>query len=318
MFDTLTILRFASLAGLVVLSSAILTLVVERTCIRVGWFDMPGERKMQKIPVPRMGGLAVVLTIFLFAKNLPLHVPEILWGGALLVFVGGFLDDAKVTNSVMGKLFFQIPSALFFAMGCHLEVLPWDHAAVFGFRGLIFLFVFFMTNAANLMDNMNGLAGGISVVIIASFAALAGFFLGDLAFATAGGIVCASVIGFSFRNFPAGKIYIGDQGSQFLGFFAACYAILFWIKAAWIFPHLSYGKASLLLAGSFLLFIYDVASVVRIRLKEGRSPFVGDQSHISHRLVKKGFTPTRAVLILIGIQTALSTLIGFLTATLLG
>jgi UDP-GlcNAc:undecaprenyl-phosphate/decaprenyl-phosphate GlcNAc-1-phosphate transferase len=287
--------------------SAAMTLVVERTCIKIGLFDWPGARKMQKIPVPRLGGLAIALTPLVIGLFFKLSDPWMQFWGAFTVFAGGLIDDVSSSNTVVGKLCFQVPAAILFTLGCNLDALHLAGISLFAFRLTIFGFVFFMTNASNLMDNMNGLSAGISLVIIWSISGLSFTVLKNPEFAIVGLLVGASILGFCMRNFPLGKIYMGDSGSQFLGFFSATYIILFWLKMpsvdVFFLP-----RCFLLTALLFLPYLYDVFSVVRIRLREGRSPFIGDQCHISHRLVKRGFSPTKAVLIIVFVELAISVL----------
>lgn len=304
-----TLLYFAVLPFLV---SAVTTFAVERACVKLGVFDLPGERKMHRIPVPRMGGLAFTLTALFFGFAIPGAAPSIQLWAAMLVFVGGFFDDLRLTNSVLGKLLFQIPAALLFAAFCDLSPLHFDIFPSFLVRWLIFAFLFFMTNAANLMDNMNGLAAGLNIAIHWTIAVLSFFYLGDLSFALQGLLVGACILGFCVRNFPLGKIYMGDQGSQLLGFFAASYAILFWLRMMEHHAQLEFWQGVLFLIPLFFLFLYDVTSVVIIRVSEGRSPLVGDQCHLSHRIMKSGTTATGAVLLLIASQLVLVLLSGLL------
>jgi UDP-GlcNAc:undecaprenyl-phosphate/decaprenyl-phosphate GlcNAc-1-phosphate transferase len=294
------------------LTSTVLTLAIEKFCRRIGVMDLPGKRKMQKEPIPRMGGLAFFSCTLVFCLALALPTPWATAVGACIIFAGGFLDDLTPANSVSAKLAFQIPGALLFSMACDLSHLPFGNLGQFGIRLLIFAFVFFMTNAANLMDNMNGLAAGLSVIITLSISAFSFFRLHDPKFAWIGLIVGSTVLGFCVRNFPLGKIYMGDQGSQFLGYFTSSYGILALCKATELVTPVTVwqGAAGILLL--FSLFFWDVTSVTVIRLSEGRSPFVGDQCHISHRLARRGLSPTQTVLRLIGVQIVLANLTALL------
>ncbi len=291
-----------------VLTSAFLTVGIEGICHRLNLFDLPGERKMQVLPVPRLGGAAFFITSVIFAALFSLGTTFTHMMGAFVVFVGGFIDDVYPRNSVKGKLLFQIPAAIIFAYGCPIEFLV-NHAwQAILLRVALFGFVFFMTNATNLMDNMDGLAAGTSVIILATLSALGLFQAHDLTFSLLGLLVAAATLGFLLRNFPSGKIYMGDQGSQFLGYFTSSYAILLFIKCAKLDPKLGVMSFVIPAAILFGLFLYDVSLVVAIRVSEGRSPFVGDQCHVSHQLVRRGFSPRIAVLILLMIQMGLSIL----------
>ncbi len=290
------------------LISTALTVCVEGFCRRFRIFDLPGERKMQVQPVPRLGGIAFFLTSAGFAGILSLVTHWTHLVGAVIVFVGGFIDDVHPANSVKAKLAFQIPGALLFALGCPLDQLAHGTIAMVLIRIAVFGFVFFMTNATNLMDNMDGLAGALSVIITGFLATLSFVVTRNPTFAFLGTLVAASTVGFLVRNFPTGRIYMGDQGSQFLGYFISSYAVLLFIHWAGMNSQLtsfSFVPAALVLFG---LYLFDVMQVVIVRLSEKRSPFVGDQCHISHRLVKYGLTPKVAVLCLMGIQIILCAL----------
>lgn len=292
-------LPFATAAGM--------TVLIERLCIRWSLYDYPGERKMQKIPVPRMGGLAFFIAPLACGLAFSLAPPWELLVGSLLVFLGGMYDDLKPSNTVMNKLVFQIPAALIFAVFTDLSYLHPSPMQAFVTRVLIFMLLFFLTNAANLMDNMNGLTAGLAVITLAGLAFLA-HDAHDSSLSTLGILLALSLAGFYIRNYPFGKIYMGDQGSQFLGFFMPAYALL-------VVPRASSGEFVTVFINTagvlfflFALFLFDVVTVVRIRLKEGRSPFQGDQCHVSHRLVKRGFSPALAVLMLTGVQAVLTLL----------
>jgi UDP-GlcNAc:undecaprenyl-phosphate GlcNAc-1-phosphate transferase len=165
------------------------------------------------------------------------------------------------------------------------------------------------------MDNMNGLTAGLSIVIIGGISILAWSSYLDSYLVLLGILVSASILGFGMRNFPLGKIYMGDQGSQLLGFFVTAFAITVWLELFQKQIISSIGQGILLLILLFFLFFADVVTVVTIRLREGRSPFIGDQCHLSHQLVRRGFNATQSVLILIGINSCLAILVYFLLAS---
>src|SRR6059058_243038 len=91
------------------------TILIERFCVRWALFDHPGERKMQTVPVPRLGGMAFIVVSLVFCKVLSAVAPWELIAGSLIVYLGGMYDDLRASNSVFNKLAFQIPAALVFA-----------------------------------------------------------------------------------------------------------------------------------------------------------------------------------------------------------
>lgn len=293
------------------LCSLALTLFVEKLCRRWGLYDHPGERKMQTVPIPRMGGFAFIFTasLFVWIFKIPIGLDFVF--GAGLVFLGGLIDDMRSANAVLNKVAFQIPGALAFAVLTDLNYLHASSAAELAARGLIFIFIFFLINAANLMDNMNGLTAGLSMILFLGLSWTAALATHLTGLAGLGLLLAISVSGFYVRNYPFGRIYMGDQGSQFLGFALAAYAVMVIPRALGSEIFAVFLGSTISIAVLFFLFIFDVVSVVFIRLREGRSPFQGDQSHISHRLVRRGITPAYAVLILTGVQTVLTLLFVF-------
>ena len=266
-------------------------LFLESFAVRFNLMDHPGERKLQKIPIPRAGGSAVIIAFvisLLFAKAQFVNLGIF---GAAIVYAGGFYDDQKPSNTVLEKVIFQLlgvamASSYFFLAGV---------APVFVF--LSGGFIFLMINSFNLMDNMNGLTAGMSILILVSFL-LVGLISGVEAFA-----LSAALLGFLFRNFPKGKIFLGDQGSQFLGYwisFIACRGILTGVHLLdnrwFIFESL----LTLLLI--FAPFFVDTISVIVIRLKNGAPISKGDQNHLSHQLLRLGFNTTTAPLVLLAFQ----------------
>jgi UDP-GlcNAc:undecaprenyl-phosphate GlcNAc-1-phosphate transferase len=148
-----------------------------------------------------------------------------------------------------------------------------------------------MTNAFNMLDNMDGLAAGVALIAAVLFAA-AQAAVGSL-FVPAVLLVLAGALGgFLVHNrFPA-RLFMGDAGSNFIGFVLGALTIAGTYYRSRP-PFSPYGVLAPLLVMAVPL--YDMTSVVLIRIRAGRSPFLGDRSHFSHRLVERGLTPKQAV-----------------------
>jgi UDP-GlcNAc:undecaprenyl-phosphate GlcNAc-1-phosphate transferase len=281
------------------------TMVVEWVAHRLLIFDQPGERKIHSRPVPRLGGIAFFLVPVVFYLFGYFELPLGFILGALCVYVGGFYDDLRPANSALIKLMTQIPAALIFAAALELHFLDLPTWGLWALRFVIASYVLFMVNAANLMDNMNGLTGGLAIFW------LGGLFLMVVAaqsyalFPRRGAVLVIfifSILGFYLRNFPWGKIYMGDQGSQLIGFSLAGLSLLF-------LPSLFQSKTSMTILGTSwillllsLVFIVDVATVSVIRIREKRPLWKGDQRHLSHQLVGRGLSQTGAAFVLYGAQ----------------
>jgi len=282
-------------------------------CRRIRLVDDPGHRKIHREPIPLAGGLAVLTGILI-----PLGVAALavlgqwlgpattdpmaygvarragqmlaLAGGALGVVVIGWWDD-RYELSPRRKLAGQLLVAtLVAASGIRVTLFVpnlWFSYAV------TILWLVTLMNACNFMDNMNGLCGGIGVIGAFCFAwkaAVAGQFLvASMAF-----LGCGALAGFLPYNFPRASVFLGDAGSHLVGYLLGILAIL---------PHFYTvdHPARLAVLNPLLILavpLADLVSVVVIRWRAGRPVYVGDTNHFSHRLVRRGLSPTTAVLVL--------------------
>ena len=172
--------------------------------------------------------------------------------------------------------------------------------------GLSVLWIVALTNAFNFLDNMNGLAAGLAVLGLGTCAALA-LAAGHLPMA----ILCLASAGasggFLIHNFPAASIFLGDAGGLFLGFLAGAVSVSL---SSLLSPESATGLSTapfwLLPILPFALPAYDLVTVVWLRLRRGAAPWVGDNRHVSHRLVAAGLDRTRAVLVLLALTAAVA------------
>jgi UDP-GlcNAc:undecaprenyl-phosphate/decaprenyl-phosphate GlcNAc-1-phosphate transferase len=268
----------------------VLTLVCERAAPRLGLVARPTADRWHRTVVPMMGGVAIVLgtvlpTLVAASSNRNLVILTVT---ALAMAVVGFVDDVRRLNA-QAKLLAQIVlSAVLLLFGLELQLTGSRLVDVF----ITLFWLVGITNAFNLLDNMDGLAATIAIVV-ASFRLLFAYSDGD----TAGMQVTAAFIGavaaFLVRNFPPAKIFMGDAGSLFVGFFLAGLSLVSSDRAY------SRGVAAVLVIPVLLLLIpiFDTAFVTLTRLLAGRSPAVGGRDHTSHRLVAIGLSERRAVLL---------------------
>ncbi|MDX1383031.1 MAG: MraY family glycosyltransferase [Thermoanaerobaculia bacterium] len=270
------------------------TPVARRLALRSRFVDLPAPRKDHAGPMPLLGGLAIYAAVLGSLLLFPdrRHVVEasgILVGATLISFLGVWDDRGGLSLPV--KLGGQIAAALILVVGgvqAQLPVPAWLNLA------LTFLWVLGITNALNLVDNMDGLAGGIGAVAAATFLALAGLngqvLVGALAAALLG-----ACLGFLIYNFNPARIFMGDSGSLFLGFTLAATGIklrfpdnVSWVT--WMVPVLVLGVP-----------ILDTTLVVVSRLRRGRNPLTTPgRDHLSHRLASRGAGRRGAVLGLYG------------------
>jgi UDP-GlcNAc:undecaprenyl-phosphate GlcNAc-1-phosphate transferase len=202
----------------------------------------------------------------------------------------GLVDD-RVGLGWKLRLFVQIALATIF-------VLVWGGVTLFlpsylrvVTYPLTVLWIVGLTNAFNFLDNMDGLAASVGLIAAALFAA-AQAVIGSLFVPAVLAILVGTLAGFLVHNRPPARLFMGDAGSNFLGFILGALTV----AGKFADPAKGYSPWSILAPLLVMAVpLYDTVSVIVIRLREGRSPFQADRSHFSHRLVERGLTPARAV-----------------------
>lgn len=291
-------MTFTTFLPLIVSIIASLSLVpaVRWFGFRTGKVSLPRSDRWHQKPTPTLGGvgmfIAFALTILVVSlinseQKLLIGRWSILAGIAIMFFVGLYDDYKNISPPI--KLGFQIIAAtlVIFFGGNTINFFRWPIANIM----LTFFWLVGITNAINLLDNMDGLAGGVAL-ITSSF--LSVFFwrtgyteLFILSLALAG-----SILGFLVFNFPPAKIFMGDSGSMLLGFSLAALAVARRTQASNVFAIV--GVPTLV----FLLPILDTGLVSITRILRGQSPSMGGTDHTSHRLVAFGLSEKQAVLVL--------------------
>jgi UDP-GlcNAc:undecaprenyl-phosphate GlcNAc-1-phosphate transferase len=280
------------LAGSLFLS-LVLTPLAIGVAVRFGVLDHPGPAKAHVKAVPYLGGTAIVVSfagVVLVAALLrppPSGLPQLAGFLGLGVFLAlvGLVDDVRGGLSPWLRLALEAGAGLaVWAMGyaAHLSGLPRALDAV-----VTVLWVAGVTNAFNLLDNMDGLSAGVSVIAALSIFGVAclqhRYLVAALAVALAG---CAA--GFLRSNFHPARIYMGDAGSLFLGFTIS--VLLLTLRAN---APTRVGVAVILAIAGVALF--DTTLVMVSRVTHRRNPFTGGQDHTSHRLVYLGLSVRKAV-----------------------
>jgi UDP-GlcNAc:undecaprenyl-phosphate GlcNAc-1-phosphate transferase len=290
------------------LATALFTPIALRIALKVGAVSVPGGRNVNARSVPRLGGIAIAAAsattlIGLLALNshvastMRAHIVKILGlvAGSALMFALGVLDDTKRVRALY-KLYAQIAASIIaFAAGFRIEIiyLPLVGNLQMGIFALpvTIIWIVAITNAINLIDGLDGLAGGVVF-----FAGVTNFIIayltGNELVATVMGTMLGAVVGFLFFNFNPARIFMGDSGSYFLGFLLGATGIATnktTTAVAMLAPMLALGVP-----------IFDVVFTVLRRFLERRPIFSPDRGHIHHRLLDAGLTHRRAVLTLYG------------------
>jgi len=272
----------------------ICTPLVMRLARRLDWVDYPRADRWHGQPTALMGGIAIYVaaTLGVFSV-LPIQDVWALWAGATLMFVVGAVDDLADVQPA-AKLASQVAATgllLYagYAFGGHWSLwiaLP-----------LTLLWVIGITNAVNLLDNMDGLAAGIagiSALVMAVFAGLTG----SATTVALGGALGGAALGFLAFNFKPARIFMGDCGSLFLGFSVAALALIIQQQAEGV-GQVAVGLVPLAVLAVPIL---DTTLVTFVRKLAGRPVSQGGRDHTSHRLVFLGLSEKHAVLMLYGLS----------------
>lgn len=293
---------------------AFFTLPVWRAwCQRVGLVDDPGHRKIHATPIPLAGGLAVMtgLAVPILLAALLLQWPSLrfataellgygfsrragqlaaLLGGAVGMVLLGWLDD-KFELPPQIKFGGQLILALLVA-AAGVRITLFVKSILFSYAVSV-LWILTVTNAFNFMDNMNGLCAGLGAIgawYFAWTAALHGQYLVALLAA----LSCGALVGFLPHNFPRATAFLGDSGSHLVGYWLAVLAVL---------PHFYTAQHPNVWAVCTPLLVLavplgDLVWVTCLRWRSGRPIYVGDTNHLSHRLVRRGWSQSSAVLLI--------------------
>lgn len=289
------------------ISSLILVRVVRRVSTRRGLVAKPREDRWHKLPTPLLGGVGIFLAFIIslastFLLDSKLDWPKLgLLVGSLIVFCLGLYDDIKKI-SPPAKLIGQIlAAAIVVLLGYTTNFFTpkIDNPIIAQIPNLLltFLWIVGITNAINLLDNMDGLAAGISL-ITAGFLIYFFWQSMDWSLLVIASALAGSVLGFLFYNFPPATIFMGDSGSLFIGFTLAVLAIARQPQASNVFAIT--GVPTLL----FLLPILDTSLVALTRILRGQSPVIGGQDHTSHRLIAFGLSERQTLLVLYTVAIA--------------
>ena len=294
-------LFFSSMTALLICMALIppLRLVAERFQV----MDLPGGRKAHEHPVPKVGGIALAVGA---CVSIACWVPKdaitasVLLGSVIIVGFGVW--DDRVNLGYRTKLLGQVLAALVVVMGGDVRFItlpfpPDTEAPVWISVLMTVVFLVGVSNAVNLADGLDGLAGGLSFLTLAGIAYLA-YLSSDSTVLLLTVPFLGALLGFlRYNTYPA-RIFMGDGGSQLLGFIMGVLAVLLTDSSRGPF---SPSLALFLLGLPFL----DTLGVTGQRLAEGRSPFVGDRAHIHHKLLRFGCTHYEAVTVIYMIQGGL-------------
>jgi UDP-N-acetylmuramyl pentapeptide phosphotransferase/UDP-N-acetylglucosamine-1-phosphate transferase len=305
---------FCSFAALV--ASLVMMRYALRSILRISYlkklYDLPGGRHLHTTPTPRLGGLAfapIVFCVTIIALTLhqfisPEHhanIPNCLMWISALIFIHmvGTVDDLVGVRYYVKFLAQIIAALLVVASGFWIN----DLGGLFGVNALLpwvgmpltVLFIIGIVNAFNLIDGMDGLAAGISIIALSIYGvhcfATGRYFFSLVAFASLGTVIpffYANTRGLGSRR---RKLFMGDTGSQTLGLIMSVLAVGQLMNNGTVLA----SQEFILALSPLVIPVFDVAHVVFFRIVRGKHPFHPDMTHFHHRLMRCGLGPRRAL-----------------------
>ena len=270
---------------------------------RWSFMDLPGERKVHANPIPRVGGIAfgfaALLSIFFWVPQDPI-IPPVLVSAAIILGFGIWDDRANLNYRT--KLIGQLLAVFVVVVIGHIrfEQIPFfyeEEAPLWLTVPLTVVFLVGASNAVNLSDGLDGLAGGLAFLSFAGIAYLT-YLSHDITLLVLAAGFLGGLLGFlRYNTYPA-RIFMGDAGSQLLGFSMGVLVLVLSDPSRTPFPV----SVGLLVLGLPFL---DTIAVMAQRIAKGRSPFIGDRNHVHHKLLALGLSHYEAVIVIYGIQAVM-------------
>ncbi len=267
-------------------------------------FDEPNSRKLNKKVIPTMGGVGIfagytLSSILVMKTQISPEISFIYAATLIMLFMG--LKDDMIAISAWKKFLIQMGTAGILVTWGNFRI---DYLyGLFGIGNLpywagislTFLIFLFLINAFNLIDGIDGLAGGLTCMI-SGFLGIWFFMTGHMDYAILSGALCGSLIAFLRFNLPEGKnkIFMGDTGSLLLGVIVAALVIKYTNLNLFAPEDLYFAQAPLFALALLIVPATDTLRVFMIRLFKGKSPFTPDMNHIHHLLVKSGLSHPEA------------------------
>ncbi|MDR0301753.1 MAG: undecaprenyl/decaprenyl-phosphate alpha-N-acetylglucosaminyl 1-phosphate transferase [Treponema sp.] len=296
-----------------VVFSVCAVLLVLRISHKKKWYDNIDERKIHSGEIPRLGGIGFVSAFFLIASGIGIvygikgvNVTRFIPCGIAMgiVMFSGAYDDFRPMSPHYKFLLQVVAAILIISFGFNFDRLLYNGGGFLTDLGyfsipITLLWIVGLTNAFNMIDGVDGLAGGVSV-IIAFFLGLIYFYHSDYEISKSV-VLCVCLIGvlvgFLFFNspFPRAKIFMGDCGSQFLGFTLALLPLMKEADRLTSLP-LFY------VAALFLIPIYDTTAAVWRRVRDGKHIYDPDKSHLHHKLINMGLSAKKVDAVIFSVQ----------------
>lgn len=301
-------ITITSLAAL--LTAAILFPLLIKAAHRVGWVDKPNHRKIHCQPTPVVGGIGIVISaamaLLLTQSGIALlQQYPVLMGAAFVLLVTGVWDD-RININPKYRLAIQLLcatalaasgirlSSLYGILGIYELTGAWQYA-------LTIIIVMGVTNAYNLIDGIDGLAGGIALINL-SIMAFISYRLGAFSLVVLLVAMATAALVFLRFNFHPARIFMGDGGSLVLGFLMPAAGILLIEKSNALPQALPVQEVVAMVAALLALPVFDSLRVYIWRIRRGQSPFKADKTHLHHLILNAGITASKTTYLLYAAQ----------------
>lgn len=273
-----------------------ITPIVKKFALKIGATDKPNERKVHQKLMPRIGGLGIYISFMIGVLVFPVEnkavIPIII--GATLITIIGVLDD-KYELSAKVKFLGQIAVAVITVLGgiqIEFITIPFMDRIEFGIIGIpiTILWIVGVTNAINLIDGLDGLAAGVSSIVLITIAGMA-ISLGNVFVAFLGLMLLGSTLGFLVYNFHPAKIFMGDTGALLLGYMISVLSIMGLFKNVALFSLI----IPVVILGVPLL---DTFFAIIRRIVQRKPLSAPDKLHLHHCLLRLGYSHRQTVLMI--------------------
>lgn len=294
--------RFILVFLTVIVLSYGLTLLYRKLAVRMGWVDPPSSLKVHTHPIPTMGGISIFLSFWLvmFLGIPPENQMSSIWVvffSSAIILITGIIDDRvelKPWQKMAGILL--AANLLYFFTSIRMDRLTIDWIGTIQFNQfgyvMMMLWIAAITNAVNLMDGLDGLAAGTSIISLVTMGLVSYFFMNTVNTSSVVMIflLAGALIGFLPHNFYPAKVFLGDTGSLFVGFMIAALSLNGLKHATFI---------SLLIPVAILgVPITDTIAAIIRRLLHKQAISKKDWGHLHHRLLRIGFSHKQTVLVI--------------------
>ncbi|MBN8252964.1 undecaprenyl/decaprenyl-phosphate alpha-N-acetylglucosaminyl 1-phosphate transferase [Priestia flexa] len=282
------------------ISSILVTPLVKKLAFKIGATDKPNQRKVHQKIMPRLGGLAIFISFligyFLLQPTSPYALAIII--GSFIIIITGVLDDMMELSAKI-KLGGQLLAALIVVVYGGVQVqyinLPFNGSLELGVLSipLTIIWIVGITNAINLIDGLDGLAAGVSSIVLITISGMA-IMMNDVFVTSMGFILLGSTLGFLLYNFHPAKIFMGDTGALFLGYMISVLSLLGFKNVTLI---------SLIVPVIILgVPISDTFFAIIRRIVKNQPLSAPDKSHLHHCLLRLGYSHRQTVLIIYGMS----------------